>query len=459
MSVSRVCLACVSFIVAVSLRAQVPQMIHYQGRIVVGATHFEGQGLFKFALVSTNAAGAVVSLWSNNGSSVGGAEPSAAVNVPVVKGLYSVLLGDASLPNMQPVTPAVFSSPCVFLRVWFNDGTSGFQLITPDQRLSSVGYALVAGTVPDRAIAPPKLEPGIAGQVLMTDESGHANWAPAASVVTHAAIDDPDAVATADPAENTCLIQIDGLFTNEVVICGGLWVELDTALVYDEIVRELPCKRGHSTHSAFVFEYGGAATNLLASETNSYPRSARDIRIIIRNSLGNEQCRWTLQEMEVARVLSGTAGRVRFVCERTEQYTGYDAVRYLQTPEAYANNYEYRTGYRGYFLEISGKGGYAPLDLSYNPRERTLTMDVGYNEIGQLFKWFKDVSEEPWSAMEIRDLAWVKFVLTPGGGLQEVQRHLYFDTVPIRYEVVSGFGQFERVRIRVVLKYRYRERA
>src|SRR3954468_22727895 len=80
--------------------AQVPQIVNYQGRVVVGTTNFNGTGQFKFALV--NAAGNVT-YWSNNGSSSGGSEPSAAVSLAVANGLYSVLLGDSAIPNMNPI--------------------------------------------------------------------------------------------------------------------------------------------------------------------------------------------------------------------------------------------------------------------------------------------------------------------------------------------------------------------
>jgi len=446
---------------AVRLPAQVPQMIHYQGRIVAGSSNFEGAGLFKFALLGTNGTGAIVSLWSNNGSSVGGAEPSAAVNIPVVKGLYSVLLGDSALPNMQPIPPEVFASPAVYLRVWFSDGATGFQQLAPDQRLSSVGFAMVAGTVPDAAVTPPKLSPGLTGQVLMTDESGRANWAPAAAVVAHAATDDPDAVATADPAQNTCLIKIDGLFTNEVVICGGISVELDTEMqqlstTYTR-VWELP-DGGLVSHSSFVFEYAGSATNLLVAQTNAYPRVPRDIHVIVRNALGNEQYRLTLQQMEVARVLPGTAGRLRFVCELSDFNSNLSGeVSYLQSPEEYAVNNSDRTGYNDYFIEIDAQGCYAPLYFSVNPRERTFTLDVGGNEIGSLFKWLRTVSGQQYTSMDIRTFSQIKFEHLPGGGLSERARFNYFEAVPIRYEVLTGFGQFERLRIRVVIKYVLRE--
>lgn len=50
--------------------AQVPQLINYQGRIVVGTVNFSGAGQFKFALVSSPLA--TPTLWSNNGTSVNG---------------------------------------------------------------------------------------------------------------------------------------------------------------------------------------------------------------------------------------------------------------------------------------------------------------------------------------------------------------------------------------------------
>lgn len=127
-----------------SASAQVPQLINYQGRVAVGNTNFEGTGLFKFALVNGEG---TITFWSNDGTGVNGMEPAAAVSLPVSKGLYSVLLGDAALANMQAVPASVFGNADVRLRVWFNDGVNGFQLLTPDQRIAAVGYALVAASL------------------------------------------------------------------------------------------------------------------------------------------------------------------------------------------------------------------------------------------------------------------------------------------------------------------------
>ena len=142
--------------------AQVPQIINYQGKIAVGTAPFTGAGQFRFALVDGTGAN---SFWSNDGTSTAGAPPTAAVSLPVVNGLYVVPLGDTSIAGMLPVPATVFSNSDVRLRVWFNDGTNGSQLLTPDQRITAVGYAmaantaLVANTVPDGAITAAKIAP------------------------------------------------------------------------------------------------------------------------------------------------------------------------------------------------------------------------------------------------------------------------------------------------------------
>ena len=98
--------------------------------------------------------------WSNDGSSAGGSEPSLATSLPVSAGIYSVLLGDTQITNMQAIPAATFKNNDVRLRVWFSDGVNGFQLLTPDQRISAVGYAMMAANVSDGAITSAQLANG-----------------------------------------------------------------------------------------------------------------------------------------------------------------------------------------------------------------------------------------------------------------------------------------------------------
>lgn len=144
--------------------AQVPPILNYQGRVGVSGVNFEGSGQFKFALVNSTG---TTTYWSNDGSSNGGSQPSTFVTLPVSKGLYSVLLGDASLPNMTTIPASVFSNAEIHLRVWFSDGTNGFQVLAPDRRLASVAYSMMATTVPDGAITGAKVAPGAISEEKM----------------------------------------------------------------------------------------------------------------------------------------------------------------------------------------------------------------------------------------------------------------------------------------------------
>lgn len=167
----------------------VPHLLNHQGRIAVQGLNYNGTGQFKFALVN---AAATTTYWSNDGSSIAGSPPTTAVTLNVTKGLYAVLLGDTTLPNMTSVPATVFDNENVHLRVWFNDGTHGFQHLAPDQRLAAVGYALVAEKVSQvmlsEVVAPP-IKPVIAwganGQGQTTVPAPLANVAAIAAGESH----------------------------------------------------------------------------------------------------------------------------------------------------------------------------------------------------------------------------------------------------------------------------------
>ncbi|MCB1127926.1 MAG: exo-alpha-sialidase, partial [Verrucomicrobiae bacterium] len=139
-----------------------PGILHHQGVIAVDGAAFTGIGAFKFALV--DAAG-TTTFWSNDGTSTTGDEPASAVSLVATHGRYSVALGDTSLEHMTSEIPAsVFADQAdVRLRVWLAADGMGSQLLSPDQRLGAVGYALSATTaasVPDGAIGNAQIAPG-----------------------------------------------------------------------------------------------------------------------------------------------------------------------------------------------------------------------------------------------------------------------------------------------------------
>jgi hypothetical protein len=143
------------------LLAAVPQVLNHQGRVAVAGVNFNGSGQFKFALVSADG---FTTYWSNNGTSTAGLQPTAAVSLAVTRGLYTVLLGDTALSNMTVLPTSVFDNADVRLRVWFNDGSHDFQLMTPDQRLAASPYALAA----DKANSATSFNGSLAGEVTGT---------------------------------------------------------------------------------------------------------------------------------------------------------------------------------------------------------------------------------------------------------------------------------------------------
>jgi hypothetical protein len=119
-----------------------PEVVSYQGKVLVGGVPYTGAGYFKFAIV--DAAG-TTSYWSNDGTSSSGGQPASAVHLSVNNGLFTVLLGDTTLGGMtQPLSGEVFVGTERYLRVWFCSYNVSFMQLSPDQRIAAVPYALQA---------------------------------------------------------------------------------------------------------------------------------------------------------------------------------------------------------------------------------------------------------------------------------------------------------------------------
>ena len=170
--------------------AGVPQMIPYSGTIAVNGAPFNGNGQFKFAIVSqgcedTEEATPCTSLWSNDNSKTDGTEPTNYVTITVNNGSFGVKLGDISLKNvpsntdMFPILDAVFASPNdnTYLRIWFNDGVTSFQQLSPDRQFVSTPYAyrattvdnVGAGQIDDGSITTAKIANGAVGSAQIAD--------------------------------------------------------------------------------------------------------------------------------------------------------------------------------------------------------------------------------------------------------------------------------------------------
>ena len=127
----------------------VPLTLHYQGQVTVDGEPFTGTGQFKFVLLSSPSETA----WSHDLTSENGAEPATSLALGLQQGVYSIALGDPLVTGMSAIPVDVFGHESLALRVWFDDGTNGFQLLTPDRAIGSVAFAVRAesAAMADRA--------------------------------------------------------------------------------------------------------------------------------------------------------------------------------------------------------------------------------------------------------------------------------------------------------------------
>ena len=141
-------LAVSASLAAVTAWGQVPALLNYQGRVLVSATPFTGNGQFKFALISADG---TQTYWRNAPDNNADGQPDLFVTVSVNTGLFSLSLGDTNLAGMAALPVWVFTNAPLHLRIWFSDGAHGIQQLTPDQALTAAGYALMAANVADTA--------------------------------------------------------------------------------------------------------------------------------------------------------------------------------------------------------------------------------------------------------------------------------------------------------------------
>ena len=117
-------------------RAGVPTMVSYQGQIWDGVAPYNGDGYFMFAII--NEGGDII--WSNDGTR----PPETSIPLPVTNGLFSINLGDTSIPGMDSrLSSADFDEPIRLLRVWFSPNDKNWTQMH-DQVIAAVPYALQA---------------------------------------------------------------------------------------------------------------------------------------------------------------------------------------------------------------------------------------------------------------------------------------------------------------------------
>ncbi len=112
-------------------------MFNYQGRVLVQGFPYTGTGRMKAAILATSGTDTVISLWSNDGTSSAGSEPTNSFDVSVTSGVFDAMIGDSN-EGMATIPAILFNRDDELkIRVWFNDGIHGYQQLTPDRRITN----------------------------------------------------------------------------------------------------------------------------------------------------------------------------------------------------------------------------------------------------------------------------------------------------------------------------------
>ena len=120
--------------------ADVP--VPHSGHVAIDGTPYWGTGQFKFAVVDKEG----TTVWRNDGQNANG-EPAQSIGIQVVRGVFAVTLGDDAIVNMTALNSGVFDRDYISVRIWFDAGDGVFEQLSPDTRITAVGFALKAKTV------------------------------------------------------------------------------------------------------------------------------------------------------------------------------------------------------------------------------------------------------------------------------------------------------------------------
>ncbi|MBN1550095.1 hypothetical protein JW979_01450, partial [bacterium] len=113
----------------------IPGMISYQGKVSVSGQPFTGDGYFRFQIVNGDES---VAYWSNDGNN----PPVTDIPLNVEDGIFHIQLGDTVMMNAIP--SSVFQNNNLYLKIWFDDGTTGMQMLAPNQQITSAAFSYVA---------------------------------------------------------------------------------------------------------------------------------------------------------------------------------------------------------------------------------------------------------------------------------------------------------------------------
>jgi hypothetical protein len=249
-----------------------------------------------------------------------------------------------------------------------------------------------------------------------------------------------------DTFTNTALLEIEGWFNQEeVVMTGGpgFQIERIPGFLPDGRPSDSP---GLNVEYPLVFEYAGNQAQSLQDFHDDTTGIRRAASVIVRNLADVEVLRWNIFELRLTHIEPASEGRKRYTLE---VQAPPDNIVWVQNagssfPTQSSNNLATDTR-----IEVDGinLGPYPVVDV--DTANRTVTMTFDYIEAGELWDWIylTAIGQSQKRAMSI---------IQEANGI-ETSRTNYFEVFPIAFQHFTGFGQPEKVKIRLVIAYGHSE--
>ena len=192
-----------------------------------------------------------------------------------------------------------------------------------------------------------------------------------------------------------------------------------------------------------IFEYAGSLAGALQDfHDNAAAYGNRDASVIVRNLAGLEVLRWNILQMRLTQIQPGDEGRTRYTL--TVQAVP-DTIVSVQSGSSTLPAQSSRNPGTDTRVEVAGftLGPYPVAEV--NATTRTITLTYDYIEGGQVWEW-------PFLTATGAAGKTTLSIIQETGGV-ETGRTRYFEVFPILFQHFTGFGQPEKVKLRLVIAY------
>ncbi len=385
-----------------------------------------------------------------------------------------------------------------------SSGTTAFTALKPRQFLSSVPFAVNAGTASDSTqlggqsasayvrksgstisgnltlngqLRITSGTPG-AGKVLISDANGNATWGdlPAGSTPTTSTDPEVPSVSAIQALNNTARVEISSVMVSDVVIIEGPGWDIERISGFSgSRPNDLP---GLSSELPFVFEYkdeGSLFTSVEAAlqadfeqfTTSSVAtRQLHSLSTIVSNRKpmetgADEAFRVNLFDYGLTSISAGSEGRQRYTYTHPAFADNTLDVQHGGSGTPPRGNLASRNpATDNQAIEIEGINTGTWPQIAVDTANRTITLTYDYEESLGIFEWASDTAIAPAGATKkvtsIIEVNQQQPILA-NGSPNETSRTNYFGVFPIRYQMTEGFGTYSKIKQEIVLNYDYEE--